>query len=80
LDSFEEESGTSKDPYSRDLEEYKLVFDNKIKQLANEYELGIGNKGYILDDIWEKCKQVHGKQHTHGMMNDLNKKRDRRVV
>ncbi|GJV68011.1 hypothetical protein Tco_1483520 [Tanacetum coccineum] len=28
--------------------------------LANEYELRIGKKGYILDDIWEKCKRVHG--------------------
>ncbi|GJS64366.1 RNA-directed DNA polymerase, eukaryota, reverse transcriptase zinc-binding domain protein [Tanacetum coccineum] len=29
------------------------------KLLANEYELRIGKKGYILDDILEKCKQVH---------------------
>ncbi|GJS87605.1 RNA-directed DNA polymerase, eukaryota, reverse transcriptase zinc-binding domain protein [Tanacetum coccineum] len=43
----------------RNLEEYKLVFDNEIAQLANEYELRIGKKGYILDDILEKCKQVH---------------------
>ncbi|GJV65760.1 hypothetical protein Tco_1476588 [Tanacetum coccineum] len=51
IDCFEEESKTSKDPYSRSLEEYKLVFDIKIEQLADEYELGIGKKGYILDDI-----------------------------
>ncbi|GJW35541.1 hypothetical protein Tco_0058461 [Tanacetum coccineum] len=62
LDSFDVESsssGISNDPYSRDLEEYKSVFDNKIAQLANEYELRIGKKGYILDDIWEKCEQVY---------------------
>ncbi|GJT82039.1 hypothetical protein Tco_1056381 [Tanacetum coccineum] len=29
-------------------------------QLANKYELSIGKKGYILNDIWEKCEQVHG--------------------
>ncbi|GJY60716.1 hypothetical protein Tco_0461373 [Tanacetum coccineum] len=28
--------------------------------LANEYELRIGKKGYILDYIWEKCERVHG--------------------
>ncbi|GJU92812.1 hypothetical protein Tco_1317568 [Tanacetum coccineum] len=27
--------------------------------LNYEYELGIGKKGYVLDDIWEKCEQVH---------------------
>ncbi|GKA02534.1 hypothetical protein Tco_0675199 [Tanacetum coccineum] len=59
LDCFEEESGTDKDPYSRKLKDYHLVFDIKIEQLAEKYKLGIGKKGYILEDIWEKCKQVH---------------------
>ncbi|GKC11933.1 hypothetical protein Tco_1008715 [Tanacetum coccineum] len=62
LDSFDVESsssGISNDLYSRDLEEYKSVFDNKIAQLANEYELRIRKKGYIMDDIWEKCEQVY---------------------
>ncbi|GJW45596.1 hypothetical protein Tco_0077242 [Tanacetum coccineum] len=57
LDSFDVESycaGICNDPYSRNLEEYKAVFDNEIEQLANEYKLRIGKKGYILDDIWEK--------------------------
>ncbi|GJW71280.1 7-deoxyloganetin glucosyltransferase-like protein, partial [Tanacetum coccineum] len=66
-DFFEEESPTNKDPYSRKLEDYKLVFDIEIKQLADEYKLGIGKKGYILDDIWEKCKQVYG-----GTLNSLH--------
>ncbi|GJS34000.1 hypothetical protein Tco_0532382 [Tanacetum coccineum] len=52
--------GIRNDPYSRGLEEYKAVFDNEIEQLANEYELKIGKKGYILDDIREKCEHVHG--------------------
>ncbi|GKA11963.1 DNA-binding pseudobarrel domain-containing protein [Tanacetum coccineum] len=63
LDSFYVESdfaGIRNDPYLRNLEEYKVVFDNEIEQLTNEYELMIGKKGYILDDIWEKCEQVHG--------------------
>ncbi|GJW32907.1 hypothetical protein Tco_0052939 [Tanacetum coccineum] len=44
LDSFDVKSdslGMSNDPYSRDLEEYKSVFDNEIAQLAEEYELRI---------------------------------------
>ncbi|GJR95498.1 hypothetical protein Tco_0267672 [Tanacetum coccineum] len=59
---FDVESSSSRisnDPYLRDLEEYKSVFDNKIAQLANEYELRIRKKGYIMDDIWEKCEQVY---------------------
>nr|GEY24215.1 hypothetical protein [Tanacetum cinerariifolium] len=48
LDSFDVESsssGMSNDPYSRNLEEYKSVFDNEVENLANEYELRIGKKG-----------------------------------
>ncbi|GJX94171.1 hypothetical protein Tco_0348757 [Tanacetum coccineum] len=63
LDSFDVEAdfaGIRNDPYSRSLDEYKAMFDNEIGKLANEYELRIGKKGYVLDDIWEKCKQVHG--------------------
>nr|GEV23648.1 hypothetical protein [Tanacetum cinerariifolium] len=39
---------------------YKKIFDNEIEQLANEYDLRIGKKGYVLDDVWEKCEQIHG--------------------
>nr|GFA15360.1 hypothetical protein [Tanacetum cinerariifolium] len=51
LDSFDVESsssGMSNDPYSRNLEEYKSVFDNEVENLANEYELRIGKKGYSV--------------------------------
>ncbi|GKA61337.1 hypothetical protein Tco_0760744 [Tanacetum coccineum] len=63
LDSFDMEADferTHNDPYSSSLHEYKAVFDNEIKQVANKYELRIGKKGYVLDNIWEKCEQVHG--------------------
>ncbi|GKC39407.1 RNA-directed DNA polymerase, eukaryota, reverse transcriptase zinc-binding domain protein [Tanacetum coccineum] len=63
LDSFDVEAnfvGICNNPYSRGLEEYKVMFDNEIEQLANEYELRIEKKGYILHDIWEKCERVHG--------------------
>ncbi|GJR08343.1 hypothetical protein Tco_0790995, partial [Tanacetum coccineum] len=54
--SRNEELGTTKDPLSRSFDDYKGVFDLEIDQLADEYELGIGKKGHMLDDIWEYCK------------------------
>ncbi|GJS88009.1 retrovirus-related pol polyprotein from transposon TNT 1-94 [Tanacetum coccineum] len=62
LDSFDIEADyarTRDDPYSRRFDEYKKVFNNEIKQLANKYDLRIGKKGYVLDDVWEKCEQIH---------------------
>nr|GEV95947.1 hypothetical protein [Tanacetum cinerariifolium] len=47
LDSFDIEAdfaGIHNDAYSRNLDEYKVVFDNEIEQLANEYELKIRKK------------------------------------
>ncbi|GJS77091.1 hypothetical protein Tco_0726972 [Tanacetum coccineum] len=35
----------------------------EIDKLADEYELGIGKKGHILDHIWEYCNQVHNKNY-----------------
>ncbi|GJX98080.1 putative reverse transcriptase domain-containing protein [Tanacetum coccineum] len=66
IDCFREE--LVKDPRSRN---YKWVFDLEIDQLANEYELGIGKKGHMLDDIWENYKKVQGDNtywwHDHGL-------------
>ncbi|GJS51771.1 hypothetical protein Tco_0625133 [Tanacetum coccineum] len=56
IDCFREE--LVKDPRSRSFDDYKLVFDLKIDQLADEYELGFGKKGNMVDDIWENCKKV----------------------
>ncbi|GJU61730.1 hypothetical protein Tco_1243565, partial [Tanacetum coccineum] len=53
IDCFREE--LVKDPRSRSLDDYKWMFDLEIDQLADEYELGIGKKGHMLDDIWENC-------------------------
>ncbi|GJS45696.1 hypothetical protein Tco_0595817 [Tanacetum coccineum] len=63
LDSFDVEidyGKTRDDPYSRRFDEYKKVFDNEIEQLGYKYDLRIGNKGYALDDVWEKCEKFHG--------------------
>ncbi|GJY98873.1 zinc knuckle CX2CX4HX4C containing protein, partial [Tanacetum coccineum] len=35
----------------------------KINKLADEYELGIGKKGHILDNIWDNCNLVHNKNY-----------------
>ncbi|GKC40200.1 hypothetical protein Tco_1052584 [Tanacetum coccineum] len=63
LDSFDIEADYGKtrdDPYSRRFDEYKKAFDNEIGHLGNEYDLRIGKKVYILDDVWEKCEKIHG--------------------
>ncbi|GJZ13988.1 RNA-directed DNA polymerase, eukaryota, reverse transcriptase zinc-binding domain protein [Tanacetum coccineum] len=62
LDIFDIEAdftGICNDLYSRSLYEYMSAFDNEIEQFTNQYELRIRKKGYILDDIWEKCERVH---------------------
>ncbi|GJT37545.1 hypothetical protein Tco_0937410 [Tanacetum coccineum] len=48
-------------PYSRKFYEYNKVFNNDIEHLSNEYILRIGKKGYVLDDVWGKCKQCYKK-------------------
>ncbi|GKD43718.1 hypothetical protein Tco_1268363, partial [Tanacetum coccineum] len=63
-----------------------LIWDNRyaewcsensipeIDQLADEYELGIGKKGHMLEDIWEYCEKVQGDNtnwwHDHGFEED----------
>ncbi|GJR26900.1 phospholipase-like protein [Tanacetum coccineum] len=49
------------DPYFRRFDEYNRVFNNEIEHLSNEYILRIGRKGYVLDDVWEKCQQKYKK-------------------
>ncbi|GKA06314.1 zinc finger, CCHC-type containing protein [Tanacetum coccineum] len=49
LNSFDVKADYGKmrdDPRSRRFDEYRKVFDNEIKQLANEYDLRIGKKRY----------------------------------
>ncbi|GJZ72753.1 hypothetical protein Tco_0636899 [Tanacetum coccineum] len=48
-------------PYSRRFDEYNKVFNNEIEHLSNKYILRIGNKGYVLDDVWEKWSQNYKK-------------------
>ncbi|GJV05330.1 hypothetical protein Tco_1338899 [Tanacetum coccineum] len=48
-------------PYSRRFDKYYKVFNNEIEHLSNEYILRIGKKGYVLDDVWEKCEHYYKK-------------------
>ncbi|GKA69701.1 phospholipase-like protein [Tanacetum coccineum] len=48
-------------PYSKIFDEYNRMFNNEIGHLSNEYILRIGKKGYVLDDVWEKCQQNYRK-------------------
>nr|GEY66272.1 hypothetical protein [Tanacetum cinerariifolium] len=61
IDYFKEALDPDKDLMERSFDDYKWVFDNEIEQLADEYELGIGRKGHILEMIWENCKNIQRK-------------------
>ncbi|GKC83176.1 reverse transcriptase domain-containing protein [Tanacetum coccineum] len=61
IDCFEEALDPNKDLMERSFDDYKWVFDLKIEQLANEYELGIRKKGHILEMIRENYKNIQGK-------------------
>ncbi|GJX27458.1 RNA-directed DNA polymerase, eukaryota, reverse transcriptase zinc-binding domain protein [Tanacetum coccineum] len=58
IDCFQED--IVKDPPERSFDDYEWMFDLEIDQLADEYELGIGKKRHMLDDIWENCRKVQG--------------------
>ncbi|GJZ10482.1 hypothetical protein Tco_0545241 [Tanacetum coccineum] len=58
INCFEETLDPNKDPMERSFDDYKWVFDGEIEQLADEYELGIGKKGHILEIIWESYKKI----------------------
>ncbi|GJR06227.1 putative reverse transcriptase domain-containing protein [Tanacetum coccineum] len=77
IDSFDVEADYANmfaNPYSRRFDEYKRIFINEVEQLSNEYELKIGKKKYVLDDVWENVNKTTGVQHTHGTMKDMRKK------
>ncbi|GKD18055.1 hypothetical protein Tco_1207213, partial [Tanacetum coccineum] len=57
IDKFTEALDPDKDPLERYLDEYNWVFHKEIKQLADEYEIKIGEKGQVLEEIWTKCKR-----------------------
>nr|GEX95025.1 RNA-directed DNA polymerase, eukaryota, reverse transcriptase zinc-binding domain protein [Tanacetum cinerariifolium] len=52
------ETNESDKPYFMDYEKFYLEFRDEIDQLADEYELRIGKKGDILQDIWGNCREI----------------------
>ncbi|GJS57543.1 hypothetical protein Tco_0652327 [Tanacetum coccineum] len=56
-------SACENNPTHRSFDDYKWEFNLEIDKLADEYELGIGKKGRILDHVWEYCNQVHNKNY-----------------
>ena len=49
------------------LKKFKLEFEREVLQLLDEYELKIGIKGYMLQDIWENVKELSKKDGSSGM-------------
>ncbi|PWA78817.1 hypothetical protein CTI12_AA208360 [Artemisia annua] len=61
IDSYSDESNESRkydDPFERSFEQFKLEFEREVLQLLDEYELKIGIKGYMPQDIGEKCDRT----------------------
>ncbi|GKA73494.1 phospholipase-like protein, partial [Tanacetum coccineum] len=77
IDYFQEE--LVKDPRSRSFDDYKWMFELEINQLADEYELGIGKKGHMLEDIWENCKKVQG-NNTYWWYDQKSEEDERREI
>nr|GEU44010.1 phospholipase-like protein [Tanacetum cinerariifolium] len=76
IDCFQE---LVKDPRSRSFDDYKWMFELEIDQSADEYELGIGKKGHMLDDIWENCKKLQG-DNTYWWYDQESEEEERREM
>ncbi|GJT81261.1 putative reverse transcriptase domain-containing protein [Tanacetum coccineum] len=63
IDCFQDNSAFVNNPTHRSFDDYKWEFNLEIDKLSDEYELGIGKKGHILDNIWEYYNQVHNKNY-----------------
>ncbi|GJU09528.1 hypothetical protein Tco_1131924 [Tanacetum coccineum] len=70
-----DDSAIVNNPIHRRFDDYKWEFNLEIDKLADEYELGIGKKGRILDNIWEYCNQVHN--NNYGWHNHRFKEEER---
>ncbi|GJW66561.1 RNA-directed DNA polymerase, eukaryota, reverse transcriptase zinc-binding domain protein [Tanacetum coccineum] len=69
----------------REVQKKELIWDNRlviekeVDQLADEYELGTGKKGHMLDDIWENCKKVQG-DNTYWWHDQKSEEEERREL
>ncbi|GJR52500.1 hypothetical protein Tco_0473002 [Tanacetum coccineum] len=79
IDYFWDNSAIVNNPTHRSFDDYKWEFNLYIDKIVDEYELGIGKKGHILDNIWEYCNQVHNNNygwHNHGFEEEEHKEID----
>ncbi|GJR38229.1 hypothetical protein Tco_1213913 [Tanacetum coccineum] len=73
IDYFQDDSAIINNPTHRSFDDHKWEFNLEIDKLADEYEIGIWEKGHILDNIWEYCNQVHNDNngwHNHEFKNE----------
>ncbi|GJW79923.1 hypothetical protein Tco_0143898 [Tanacetum coccineum] len=64
IDCFQDNSDCENNLTYRSFDDYKWEFNLEIDKLSDEYKLGMGKKGHILDHIWEYCNQVHNKNYV----------------
>ncbi|GKB39144.1 hypothetical protein Tco_0884086 [Tanacetum coccineum] len=57
IECFQGNSACENNPTHRSFDDYKWEFNLEINKLADDYELGIGKKGHILDHNPEAKRQ-----------------------
>ncbi|GJW78366.1 hypothetical protein Tco_0140048 [Tanacetum coccineum] len=68
-----DDSAIVNNPTHRSFDDYKWEFNLEIDKLTDKYEVGIGKKVHILDNIWEYYNHVHNKNygwHNHEFENE----------
>ncbi|GKA19466.1 hypothetical protein Tco_0699381 [Tanacetum coccineum] len=73
IDCIQDDLAIVNNPTHRSFDDYKWEFNLEIDKPTDEYELGIGKKGHILDNILEYCNHVHNKNygwHNHEFENE----------
>ncbi|GJT90585.1 putative reverse transcriptase domain-containing protein [Tanacetum coccineum] len=65
IDQFTKALDIDKNHLERCLDEYNWVFHKEIEQIADEYEIKIGEKGQVLEEIWTKCNEDYDPPVVH---------------
>ncbi|GKA94830.1 hypothetical protein Tco_0816868 [Tanacetum coccineum] len=68
IDQFTEALDPDKDPLERCFDEYNWVFHKEIEQLADEYEIKIGEKGKFLKKYGQNVKELDVRIKVGGMI------------
>ncbi|GJW00683.1 retrovirus-related pol polyprotein from transposon TNT 1-94 [Tanacetum coccineum] len=65
-----------KDWLLKSFDDYKGMFDLEVDQLADEYELGIGKKGHMLEIYRKIARKYKGTIPIDGMIKNLKRRKD----